>query len=186
MYAGAHGIANDLDTVLKAAQILQNTFLAKKIRICLIGSGPEKSRLKEVAQSQHITIVEFMDAVCKNEIYSVLSEADVFLMLLKDSPLFRLGISPNKLFDYLVMGRPVIFGVDTPYNPIEQYQAGVTIKPSDPEALAKAIHHLSLLPKEELNEMGLRGKEFVLQHHHIQSLTDLLEKLAFDVAGKRR
>ena len=172
MYAGAHGLANDLDTVLHAAKILQDKSSADRMRICLIGEGPAKRHLQELAAQLKLTSVEFLDPVPKNQIYSVLNRADAFLMLLKKSPVFRWGISPNKLFDYLVMERPVIFGVDTPFNPIEQYHAGLSVPPSDPAALATAMHDLSLLPKEELNNMGLRGKNFVLQHHHIQQLTN--------------
>ncbi len=183
MYAGAHGLANDLDTVIKAAKILEEQSLAQHIRICLVGEGPEKARLKAFALEQRVTSVEFMDGVSKRDIYFTLNQADAFLMLLKDSPLFRWGISPNKLFDYLVMARPVIFGVETPYNPIEKYNAGISVKPSDPESLAKAMYQLSLLPKEELTNMGLRGKAFVLEHHHLQTLTDRLENVALEAVG---
>lgn len=181
MYAGAHGLANDLDTVVAAAKILQNKGLADHIRICLVGEGPEKLRLKALVESEQINMLEFFDPVSKNEIYSVLNKADAFLMLLKKSPVFRWGISPNKLFDYLVMERPVIFGVDTPYNPIKKVNAGISIEPSNPKALANAIHQLSMLPKSLLNEMGQRGRHFILDHHHILRLTDLLENLILDV-----
>jgi glycosyltransferase involved in cell wall biosynthesis len=180
MYAGAHGIANDLDTVLSAAKILQDKYAAQQIRICLIGDGQEKTRLKELAVTLNVSMVEFCDPVSKTEIYPILNQADAFLMLLKDSPVFRFGISPNKLFDYLAMGRPVIFGVETPFNPIKEFNAGITIKPSDPESLASAIYHLSLVPKSELANMGERGKNFVLHNHHIQKLTDSLENLITD------
>jgi glycosyltransferase involved in cell wall biosynthesis len=175
MYAGAHGLANDLETVLSAAKILQDKELANHLQICLIGNGPDKNRLKLLALQDKIHIIKFIDAVPKNEIYTLLNQADAFLMLLKDSPVFRWGISPNKLFDYLVMARPIIFGVETPFNPIQENGAGITIKPSNPESLASAIYDLSILPKEKLDEMGLRGREFVFKKHHIGSLTDLLE-----------
>lgn len=177
MYAGAHGLANDLDTVLHAAQILQNEGIGHKLRIRLIGSGPEKDRLKALAAELKLFIVEFEDPVSKNEIYNKLKQADAFLMLLKESPVFRWGISPNKLFDYLLMGRPVIFGVNTPFNPIEKHQAGITVQPSNPKQLAAAIQQLVSLPQTELNKMGARGKEYVLQHHHLHRLTDSLENL---------
>ena len=139
--------------------------------------------MKKLATELNVSIIEFHDSVSKSKIYSILNQADAFLMLLKDSPVFRWGISPNKLFDYLIMERPVIFGVNTPYNPIEKFNAGISVKPSDPEALAAAIYNLSLLPKAELAQMGARGKDFVLQHHHLQKLTDSLEKLMVDTCA---
>lgn len=177
MYAGAHGVANDLETVIHAANLLEKKGLSEKIKICLLGEGPEKDRLKQLASDAKLTMIEFMDAVPKNTIYSKLNEADAFLMLLKDSPVFRWGISPNKLFDYLIMQRPVIFGVNTPFNPIDSHQAGISIPPGNPEALANAILQLSLTSAEELAAMGRRGKEFVLENHYLPRLTNELEQL---------
>jgi glycosyltransferase involved in cell wall biosynthesis len=182
IYAGAHGLANDLETVLHAAKMLQDQFLSNNIHILLIGEGPEKSRLKQFALTHKINIVEFIDSVAKSEIYSILHQADAFLMLLKNSPVFRWGISPNKLFDYLAMGRPIIFGVNSSYNPVKDISAGININPGDPAALAHAIYSLSLLAKDELHQMGLRGRQFVLENHHIQKLTDILENLTIEVA----
>jgi len=181
MYAGAHGVANDLDTIIYAAKILQDKGLGEKIEIQLIGQGPEKKRLIQLAALENIKIVKFLDAVPKKQIYSVLNKADAFLMLLKKSPVFRWGISPNKLFDYLSIGRPIIFGVETTFDPVKEAKAGVSINSSDPEDLASAIYQLSLLPKAELSAMGKRGKEYVLKHHDIIKLTDSLEKLLYEV-----
>lgn len=177
MYAGAHGVANDLDTIISSAKILQDKGFSEKIKIFLVGEGPEKPRLKKLAESYHLNIIEFLDAVPKNEIYSTLNKADTYLMSLKDSPVFRWGISPNKLFDYLAMERPVIFAVNTPFNPVEQYNAGITVSPGDPMSLSNAIIKLASLSKEELNAMGRRGKDFILKNHHIIQLTDALEHL---------
>lgn len=182
MYAGAHGLANNLDTVLHAAYLLEKQKRHQRIQIVLIGSGPEKQRLQALAQSLNLTMVTFKDPVSKSEIYHELNKADAYLMLLQDSPVFRWGISPNKLFDYLAMARPVIFGVNTPFNPVEQCQAGISIKPSDPEALASAILQLAETPRERLNEMGQRGKEYVLKYHHINALSDTLETLLLKVS----
>ena len=181
MYAGAHGLANDLETVIHAAAIIEKKYPANNITICLIGEGPEKSKLKKLAEEHNVSIVEFHDAVPKAQIYHVLNQADACLMLLKDSPVFRFGISPNKLFDYLVMSKPIIYGVKTPYNPIEKARAGLSINPSDPEALADAIHSLFTLPCEERQAMGLRGKQYVMDHYHIDKLTDSLENFVQSV-----
>lgn len=177
MYAGAHGLANDLDTVVYAAKILEKKKLTQPIQIFLIGEGPHKSHLQALVEKENVSIVKFFDSVAKNKIYVEMDKADAFLMLLKHSPVFRWGISPNKLFDYLLMGKPVIFGVDTPYNPVEQCQAGISVKASDPEALADAMYQMSQLPLEVLQGMGKRGREFVLQKHNVVYLTDLLEEL---------
>ncbi len=177
MYAGAHGLANDLETLLAAARILKNKKLDTAIRICLVGDGPEKNRLKAIAAQDNLASIEFLDPVPKNQVYQTLNQADAYLMLLKKSPVFRWGISPNKLFDYLLMERPIIFGVETPMNPVEICQAGMSIPPSDPAALAEAIYQLSILPASERKQMGKRGKEYVTAYHDIRKLADSLENM---------
>jgi len=177
MYAGAHGLANDLDSVLVAAEILQQQGLSEHIRICLIGDGPEKSRLMAEAAARKISMIEFLDSVPKGEVYSVLQQADAFLMLLKKSPVFRWGISPNKLFDYFAMAKPVIFGVDTPHDPVKIAEAGISIPSGDSKALAGAICDLFHTPENKRLEMGERGKKYVSAHHNIIQLTDDMEKM---------
>lgn len=183
IYAGAHGLANDLETVISAARILQGKGLANQLQIYLVGDGPDKLRLKTLANEKGLTMVTFLDSVSKSNIYSILNKGDAYIMLLKPSPVFRWGISPNKLFDYFLMGRPVIFGVDTPFNPVEKYNAGITIKPSDPDALAQAMFKLSCMSKKQLHDMGKRGKDFVLKEHHMDKLTDKLESLVNEVSS---
>ena len=175
MYAGAHGLANDLDTVVAAAKILKEKGLSETLRICLIGDGPEKNRLQQLTRAEQINMIDFLPSVAKHTIYNMLHQADAYLMLLKKSPVFRWGISPNKLFDYLAMARPVIFGVETPFDPIANANAGISITPSDPQALANAIYTLSKTPTDELTAMGQRGREFVLQNHDVELLAEKLE-----------
>jgi glycosyltransferase involved in cell wall biosynthesis len=183
MYAGAHGLANDLDTVLDAAKLLMKQSLDQDICICLAGEGPDKLRLKQRVLNENIHMIQFIDAVPKNEVFQLLNNADVFLMLLRKSPVFRWGISPNKLFDYLMMGRPVIFGVDTPFNPIEKCNAGISIHPGNPVLLATAITKLYNLPEYEREEMGVRGREYVMKHHDISNLTEALENMLMNTVN---
>jgi glycosyltransferase involved in cell wall biosynthesis len=177
MYAGSHGIANNLDTILDAAKLLRDQGYADKIHLQLVGNGPEKPRLQARANAENIHNISFLPPVAKKDIYHTLAQANVFIMLLKDSPVFRWGISPNKLFDYLIMQRPVIYGVETPFNPIEQHNAGLSVPPGNPSALAQAILKLYAYPKETLAAMGERGKNYVLRQHSVGHLTDKLENL---------
>jgi glycosyltransferase involved in cell wall biosynthesis len=184
MYAGAHGILNDLDICLDAAKLLQNTEIGEKIRICLIGNGPEKKRLIERTIKEKIQIIQFLDPVPKTKIYTILSQADVFLMPLKHSTIYRFGISPNKLFDYLLMSRPIIFAVNTSFNPVELNNAGITIPPSNPRALADAISQLFSTPENVRKMMGERGKEYVYSHHHIERMCKKLETILRAIQNK--
>lgn len=164
MYAGAHGVANGLDVVLGAAEILQSRN-EDDIRFVLVGDGTEKEQLKESAARRGLTNVEFRESVPKNTIPSVLAQADVCFMHLRDLPVFRWGVSPNKLFDYMGAARPVIFAVNTSVNPIEIAGAGVAISPENPEELADAAVALAELSDKEREQMGARGREYIVKEH---------------------
>lgn len=177
MYAGAHGLANALDHLLDAAAILQEEDLGRKILIRFIGDGPEKPRLREVAARRELKNVRFDDPVPRDKIYNLLRKADAFVMPLKLSPVFRWGVSPNKLFDYMATARPVIFSVNSPINPVKEAGAGITVPPENPQALAKAIKELLNMTPEERWKMGLRGREYVERYHSFTRLADKLEKV---------
>ncbi len=159
MYAGSHGTANGLDALLDAAGGLS------RVRFILMGDGTEKARLRERACREGLSNVEFRNPVPKGDVVRVLQSADACLMILKKADVFSWGISPNKLFDYFAAGRPVLFGVSTPHNPVEEARAGFTFAPDDPASLCKAIRRLMELPKTERDEMGLRGTRYVEQRH---------------------
>ena len=179
MYAGSHGLANNLDVALEAAAILQNRGLSELVEFRFIGEGPEKARLVERAKSLNLVNVSFEDPVPKKQIYEKLSLADVLLLILKDGPLFRFGVSPNKLFDYMAVGRPVIFAARAPRNPVEEAGAGIVVPPDDPKALADAVYNLANLSWEERWTMGLRGREYLEKHHSVERLVDRLEETLF-------
>ncbi|MBE3576264.1 MAG: glycosyltransferase family 4 protein [Limnochordales bacterium] len=175
MYAGSHGLANGLEVVLEAAYLLQQNGWAQRIRFRLIGDGPEKPSLVRKSQELRLTNVSFEDPVPKQDIYKVLAEADAFLMVLKTSPLFRWGISPNKLFDYMVSARPVLFCVDTPFNIVEEARAGLSVSPGNPSELAKAAVRIAEMSYEERWEMGMRGRMYVENNDSFSVLADKLE-----------
>ncbi len=177
MYAGAHGLANGLDVALAAARQLQQQGWGERVQFRFVGDGPEKARLMAQAAAWRLTNVQFEPPVPKEEVYHRLQAAHAFLMILRDSSLFRWGISPNKLFDFLVMARPVVFCVRTPYNPIGEHGAGLTAPPDDPDALARAIQQLAQMSPEERWAMGLRGRAYVEQEHNLDRLAERLEQV---------
>ncbi|MBM44348.1 MAG: glycosyltransferase WbuB [Phycisphaerae bacterium] len=179
VYAGAHGIANDLDTLLDAGRMLQEDSGSGACRIVLIGDGPRKKHLQDRARAESIDLVEFRDPVAKRDIYPILQSANACLLPLKPGGVFRHGISPNKMFDYMAAGRPVITMVDTPVNPVVDAGAGVSIPSGDPAALASAIRDMAGLPEEDRVAMGDRGRAMVMDQFN-------LDELAERVAGALR
>ena len=173
MYAGTHGLANGLDTVLDAAKLLP----ADEFAFRLLGDGPEKPRLIARAQSEGIENVVFLDPVPKREVYGLLAEADAFVMLLKASDVFRWGVSPNKLFDYMAMARPVIFAVNSSNSPVEAAGCGVRIEPDSPQALAQAMRELKAASVADRAAMGAKGRAYVEENHTLGNLAERLEQV---------
>lgn len=169
MYFGAHGDANGLDNVLRAMSMLQRRRVPVKLR--LIGDGPRKKELQSLAVELGLGNVKFEPPVPKATIPKLAAEADVFVFNLVDAPVFRYGISSNKLFDFLAAERPVIFCCDSANNPVEDAQAGVTVRPGDPSALADAIERIVAIPEADRRAMGGRGRHHVEMHYGFNRLT---------------
>lgn len=154
LYAGAHGEANALDNVIAAARLLEQRQVP--VRICFVGDGPEKQSLIRLAED--LKSVDFEAPVPKAQIPDLMAEADAILLSLKDVPLFRYGVSPNKLYDAYALGRPVITTVAGAINAeVEEYRLGEVAPPGDPKALADAIKRLIDTPKSERQAMANRA-----------------------------
>lgn len=165
IYSGTHGIANGLDSVLNAVSVL-NQRGRSGYKIILIGSGREKQRLIDKAKSESLdNHIIFMEPISKEKLVGLLKTSDVGLQILADIPAFYFGTSPNKFFDYLAIGLPVL----TNYpgwvaNLIEQNQCGVSCEPSDSLKFADKVVYLlenkGLLINMGRNARQLAEKEF--------------------------
>lgn len=182
MYAGAHGLSNTLDLVLDAAGILlREGWGPDRAIFRLVGDGPDKGRLQERAAREGLENVQFDDPVPKEEIHRVLQGADAFVRPLEDSPLYRWGASPNKVFDYMACGRPTIYGSVTESNPIAASGGGVTVPPGDSRALAEAVQALAGLPLEDRWNMGRDARTHLEEHYSLSRLAVRLESTLGDL-----
>jgi len=159
-FTGAHGIANALDKLIDAAAILYSRG-RHNIRIVLIGDGNRKRSLQERVQKCGLqSMVLFYDPMPKDQLQPLMTQADLGLMLLDNIPVFYYGSSPNKFFDYLSYGIPVL--VNHPgwvCDLLEEANCGVFADPTDPEALANQIDAMSMLCDADRLEMGRRGRK---------------------------
>ena len=159
VYAGAHGPANGLDVVLDAAALLSSE---SRIRFLLVGDGPSKPGLVARAAELGLGNVEFRKPVPKADIPDLLAEADAGLMVLGPADLFSYGVSPNKLFDYLAAGLPVVCNVPGEVaSMLAESGAGEQARASTPTALAGAIRALLEQPPSKRAEMGRLGRAWV-------------------------
>lgn len=181
VYAGTLGHANGLEVAVEAGRILE-TWGRTDVRIRLVGAGPERERLTQLAASGGATVVSIEDPIPSAQVPALLASADACLMILRDSPVFRWGISPTKLFEYLAAARPVVFSVRTPTNLVADVGAGVTAAPGDAEALARAIVELEATDPHRRAEMGVRGCAAVRVDYTFSALGAQLEAVCFAVA----
>ncbi len=183
MYAGAHGVANALHLLLESAAELQRLG-RRDISILLVGDGKDKQELEARARSLDLQNVAFRDPVAKHELLDLLPEADILVLPGLESPLYRNGISPNKLFDYLAAARPIVMALDAPSNPVTLAKAGVVVRPGDTQALTQGILEIAGWTSERRNHVGMQGRRYVEDYHDMRGLArQLAQALATATAG---
>lgn len=157
IFCGAHGMANGLDAVLDAAKVLKKRDIAD-IKILFVGDGKLKPVLKERARSEGLDNCVFCDPMPKHMLSKITASADVGLMILANVPAFYYGTSPNKFFDYIASGLPVLnnypgwlAGI------IQKNDCGVAVAPDDPDAFVDALVLLRDDPQRR-ETMGLNAR----------------------------
>jgi glycosyltransferase involved in cell wall biosynthesis len=184
MYAGAHGMSNDLDVILDASQILQvrattlNKTANQRNEICivLLGDGKEKSALQARAGKLGLTNVVFLPSVPKNEMANALSASNACLAILKPLDEYKTTY-PNKVFDYMAAGRPVILAIDGVIRQVvETAECGAFSEPGNANALAEAISRFASDP-EKCRLMGMNGRKYLENNFSRDVIVERLVKL---------
>lgn len=166
-YAGSHGLPNALDVLLDAAKLLQAQGAAGQppLHVVMVGGGHEKARLAARVRAEGIANVAMFDAIPKAQIPALLAAFDIAYIGWQRTPIYRFGIAPNKLMDYMMARRPVLHSVEAGNDPVAEAGAGLTVPPEDAQAVADGLRRLAALSPQERADMGERGRAFVLAHH---------------------
>lgn len=181
LYAGAHGLSNDLGVVLDAADLLRQE---SEIALLLLGDGKDKPALLQRAAELQLPNLHFLPPLPKAQMAEALAAADACLAILKPLDLYA-TVYPNKVFDYMAAGRPVLLAIDGVIRElIEQSSAGLYIPPGDPQALAAAIRRLASNP-EESQRMGRAGRAHLMAHFNRPELAAQMEKLLAATAARK-
>lgn len=166
-YAGAHGVANALNFLIEAAGFLRDF----PVKIVLIGDGPEKDNLQSMVNRLDLNNkVFFLPRVAKASIPALLSYFDVLYIGLQKEPLFRFGVSPNKMMDYMMAGKPIINAIEAGNDPVAESGCGISVPAEDSQAIANAVVKLYQMDDKQRNVMGEKGREYVLKHHDYRVL----------------
>jgi glycosyltransferase involved in cell wall biosynthesis len=179
LYAGAHGLSNDLTTLLEAADLLR---AEERIVFVLVGDGKEKPHLIATAEQMRLPNVRFLPPVPKDEMPGVLAGADCGIAILRPIPLFATTF-PNKVFDYMAAGRPTVLAIEGVIRGVvEEAGAGLAVPPGNPQALAEAIRALAT-DRRAARRMGLRGRAFVTASFDRANLASQMERVLRETAG---
>lgn len=160
-YAGSMGEPNALDVLLDAAKLVKD----RPMSFVLVGGGHLREKLEARVRDEGLTNVAMFPPIPKAQIPSLLKGFDIAYIGWQRTPIYRFGIAPNKLMDYLMAKRPVLHSVEAGNDPVAEAGAGLTVAPQDAKAVADGLLRLAAVPAAEREAMGERGRAFVLANH---------------------
>lgn len=182
VFTGAHGVANGLDAVLDAAEVLKGRG-RDDIKLLLIGDGKQKPALKADAERRNLTNVIFHDPVKKKRLVGLLAGSDLGMQILANVPAFYYGTSPNKFFDYIAAGLPLLNNYPGwVAEMIQEWDAGFAVPPEDPAAFADALEKAAD-DREALRREGANAARLAEQRFSRAKLAD--EWVAWVTEGRR-
>lgn len=177
-YAGAMGPANDIPTIIRAAEQMKDD---ERVHFLLVGDGKDRRKAERLKEELGLSNVTFAGLRSKSEMKAILGATDVCLATLMPIPMFK-TVYPNKIFDYLAAGRPILLGIDGVIREVvESAKAGQFIEPGKPEAIVEGVRKFAADPAG-CEAMGRSGRAYVEQHFnridHAKAFVELLEAVA--------
>lgn len=157
VFTGTHGMANGLNAILDAAAELKRRGRGD-IKLVLVGDGMFKPELEQRARRESLDNVVFHPPVNKLKLAGLMASADLGLQILANVPAFYFGTSPNKFFDYIAAGLPVLNNYPGWLaEQIQERRCGYAVAPEDPIAFAAALQHAAD-HRGDLHEMGIMAR----------------------------
>jgi glycosyltransferase involved in cell wall biosynthesis len=180
-YAGAIGMANDLDVLIDAAVAIRNR---SDIQVLIVGDGKERKRLQEKAANLGLGNVTFTGAVPKSQMPRILAASDACVAILRDIKMFTTTY-PNKVFDYMAAGRPTILAIDGVIREVvDAAKAGIFVPPGNAAMLAETITYCADHPAEA-KAMGENARSYVEIHFNRNDHGNQLMKLISRITSER-
>lgn len=164
-YAGSMGEPNALDTLLDAAARLRTDPVGSKLRFVLVGDGHLRAHLEERVRKEHLSNVTMFAPIPKLQVPALLAQVDIAYIGWQRVPIYRFGIAPNKLMDYMMAGRPVLHSVEAGNDPVAEAGCGLTVAPQDGRAVANGLLKMMQMAPAARAVMGERGRAHVMARH---------------------
>lgn len=159
-YAGTHGLANALDTLLDCAKVMLG-----EAEWVLVGNGPERERLLRRVNEEKIGNVHMLPAIPKESIPALLDATDISYIGLLPQPLYRFGISLNKMMDYMMAAKPVLMSGAAGNDMVREANCGESVHSGAVTDIRDAALRLMRISAEERQAMGQRGREYIVSRH---------------------
>lgn len=176
-YAGTIGNANALESLLDSVSYLKES----NICVCILGDGPLRESFEKKYTSDQLI---FLGKTEKEKVQDFLSYCDILVNTWHPSNIYKYGVSPNKWIDYMYAAKPILVAYNGYQSIINEAGCGEFIEAENPQLLAKKMIAYSQMKKEELEEIGQRGKKYLEEHLRMDVLakkySELLEQKTND------
>lgn len=156
-FAGGFAASGTIDVLVKAAAKLKER---KDLHVVLVGKGPEKSIYEQIIKENGLDNVTILSPVSKLLIPAIDSHFDICFLGGVHSPLHKYGTSPNKLTDYMLCGKPIVYAVDEPGSVVEREDCGIRVEAENVDEVTKAILKFTSMTDDKRNAMGERGRKY--------------------------
>jgi glycosyltransferase involved in cell wall biosynthesis len=178
-YVGTLGKANAMLVLLDVALSLKNT---PNLKFVIVGEGGEKSKMKDFIVKNKLSNIILIDQIPKNQVPSMLDCFDVCYVGFNKSKLYNFGSSLNKLPEYMMSGKPIIYSIDSPFKPVIAANCGMHVPAEDSESIEKSILKLKLMRICERKELGENGRQYALENYNYKNLSkklsDVIERVS--------
>jgi glycosyltransferase involved in cell wall biosynthesis len=186
-YIGSMGPANALEAVLDGFDLAARRAAASggpRLELRMVGDGSDVSALRERASRLQAGVDVIWDGrVPQDDARRIGRRADCLVVNMHDLPLYRHGVSMNKQYEYMLLGRPLLVGAPVTLEPVAASASGLHVRPDDPEAIAEGILTLAAMPAAEREAMGARGRDHVVRQHDYRRLAGVLAGVLADTVA---
>ncbi|QAV70545.1 glycosyltransferase WbuB [Salinibacterium sp. UTAS2018] len=185
LYFGSIGFANGLPAIMTGFARAIALRPDANMRLVFVGNGPEKAELLRLRSQLGLgDLMEFRQAVPKDEIPKVAAAADSLVLNLLDLKIYRYGISLNKLFDYMAAGRPIVMASNSRNNPVRDSGGGVCVAGNDADAIAGGLLRVLDSSSAEREDWSKKASDYVSEHYDYRVLGDRLDSLMREVVDE--
>lgn len=161
-YLGGFVESNKLSVLLDVAEKLKTN---KNFHFLLIGKGPEKDKLLNIIKNKALQNVALLPYVPKKSVPMLLGKMDLLIRIVSESKLDEYGASPNKIFDYMMSSKPILWNYSISKNLVRDANCGFTIQSFTVDSMAEIITNISLMDRNKLIQLGKNGHDFVLNNY---------------------